>query len=104
MLQSKTDVVQHGVVGIKHSVDEDNRTLTLVFLMSCAICPTAGQTMELSEGANSYFEVKYAESDKGRTGDLVMKWSAANEACGDNTEDDIRKWIVKASQEGRIIL
>ncbi|XP_067033041.1 uncharacterized protein [Acropora muricata] len=77
----------HGVTSVRHHINDKERVLTLVFLLSCSNFETVDGVV------------------KGNTRDLHFKWLLGNdELCKEPLKEHVRKWISKENQEGIVAL
>lgn len=90
----------HGVAGIKHCINDNNRTMTLIFYVSCVnrqnIIP-ADRDLEdhtVCEPSNS--NDKYVNFYGS-----VFKWFSDSQAHSDAIKDDVYNWVKKALSQGK---
>lgn len=100
MAREATEFHLHGVVGIKHCINNKGRVLTLICLVSCVDHKNIIHETEQHELRNSSREVKSAD-------DSLFRWIlvSGTELCNDQTvEEDVCNWIKRASsKEGNFV-
>lgn len=97
------------MAGVKHSICADKGgSLTLIFHVSCTNCHDIDQLRKnICDDTASCNELSESNSTCGTLADSsgsLFKWISDSEKQSVDVEEDVCKWIKKASSQGRHII